>query len=457
MPRHQRTQVATSSIGGSGRPSTCSIVIPVHNHASLTRQCLDALLAGPARVDDVDLVVVDDASSDGTPQVLAGFGDRIHLVTQPRNTGFAEACNAGAAASAGEYLVFLNNDTVPVAGWLDALCAYADTHREAAVVGAKLLFANDTIQHAGVVIGQDRYPRHLYAGFPSDHAAVNRSRRFQAVTGACLLIRRSVFDDLGGFDPAFRNGYEDIDLCLRCGERGLEVHYCHQSVLYHVESASRGVRHKEATRVYEQRWAHRVRPDDVGYYIEDGLLRFSYGDTFPLGISASPLLAAGHPAGDDGYAALLRARSHQVRDLLRETARLKCQLREAGVPLGPDEEGAYRRLRRRVRAAVRRTLPTDARTVVVSRGDEDMLRLGGRQAEHFPQADDGTYAGWYPADSGAAIAHLEGLRDRGIDFLVVPKTGFWWLDYYAAFREHLEDRCRVVFRDPDVCLIVALR
>ena len=118
---------------------------------------------------------------------------------------------------------------------------YAVEHPAAAVVGAKLLFPNDTIQHAGVAIGLDSRPHHIYAGFPADHPATSVSRRFQVVTAACSLFRRRPWQELGGLDVAFQNGWEDVDYCLRAGEAGYEVHYCAESVVYHFESATRNL------------------------------------------------------------------------------------------------------------------------------------------------------------------------------------------------------------------------
>src|SRR5437868_2539199 len=217
------------------RSPRCSVVIPAYNQAALTRQCLDALLADPPRVAH-ELIVVDDASTDATPGLLAGYGGRVRTVTHAANTGFARSCNDGAGLARGEYLVFLNNDTAPRPGWLDALAAAADEAPRAGVVGCKLLYPDGTVQHAGLVFRPDGTPRHLYAGFPADHPAVNAPRRFQAVTGACLLVRRALFEELGGFDTGFVNGYEDVDLCLRAGERGHEVLYRPEAVVVHYES-----------------------------------------------------------------------------------------------------------------------------------------------------------------------------------------------------------------------------
>lgn len=310
----------------------CSVIIPVYGKAPLTRQCLDALLAHPPGDAECETVVVDDASPDLTSQLLACYGDRVRVVAHPQNVGFATSCNDGAAAATGEFLVFLNNDTIPQPGWLDALVNYARRQPCAGAVGAKLLFPDDTIQHAGVAVCQDHNPRHLYAGFPADHPAVNKSRRFQIVTAACMLIRREAFARAGGFDPSFRNGYEDVDLCLRLGELGYEVHYCHESVLYHLESVSRQnvCEHQERNLLlYRERWAHRVVPDDVRFYIEDGLLAIDYWELYPARLLISPLLAV-LPGEERERRAdrILNDRARKMFELLRDNIRLNLRAQE---------------------------------------------------------------------------------------------------------------------------------
>ena len=222
-----------------------TVVVPVHGRAGLTRRCLEQVLADLPP--DCEVVVVDDASPDETPQVLADFGKSIRVLRLPENGGYGAACNAGAEGASGDHLVFLNNDTVPEAGWLEALLRHAGENPGAWAVGAKLLYPTGAVQHAGVVFGQDGYPHNLYAGFPADHPAVNRSRRLQAVTGACMLIRRDAFERANGFDPGFHNSMEDVDLCLRIGENGGEVHFCPEAVVTHLESATRGHEKFEAS------------------------------------------------------------------------------------------------------------------------------------------------------------------------------------------------------------------
>jgi GT2 family glycosyltransferase len=316
----------------------CSIVIPVFNKAGLTRRCLEAVLEKPPRV-GFEIVVVDDASTDSTSALLEEYGEKVRIVRHTENLGFAASCNDGAAVCDGEFVVFLNNDTIPLEGWLDALVAYAEHHAEAAVVGSKLLFPNDTIQHAGVVICSERKPRHIYTGFPADDPAVNKSRRFQAVTFACALIRRKVFEQAGRFDPAFHNDLEDVDLCLRLGQLGHEVHYCHESVLYHLESVSRGRQlSKESARLYRSRWSDRVEPDDFKYFLEDGLLQVRYKEPFPIRMKVSPRLAVTNGWGSTSDAErLLHDLSRQVLDLLQETVRLTARIADLELGHEPGE------------------------------------------------------------------------------------------------------------------------
>jgi GT2 family glycosyltransferase len=491
-----------------------SIVVPVHNRASLTATCLDAILGGMVPAGEV--IVVDDASTDSTLEVLAGYADAVEVVRLPSNVGFARACNEGARVAKSDLLVFLNNDTEPVPGWAEALAAYADEHTSAAVVGAKLVYPTGAVQHAGVVIGQDGYPHNLYAGFPVDHPAVNRSRRLQAVTGACMLVRRPAFEEAGGFDAGFLNALEDVDLCLRIGEAGGEVHYCHEAVVTHLESASRGKqdRFRQSVELFRERWRDRAPRDDLAVYAEDGLIEVEYADSYPLRLSVSPRLAAVADGREPEVEGLLEAYARQVSDLLAEVVRLTAAVgsssgdRRRGerfLPALPDRsrsgsadferheflreanrleaevrglqerlareeaeseeektDGAfaanprlgYRHLVEHVRAAVDETVAAGASVLVVSRGDRALVDLEGREGHHFPQDRDGGYLGHHPSDSADAIARLEALRAGGAEYLVLPSTAYWWLDHYAGFADHLEERYPRT--DAEVCSIFRL-
>jgi GT2 family glycosyltransferase len=454
--------------------SSVSLVIPVHDHAALTRRCLEAVL--PDLPEGCEVVVVDDASSDETGAVLRSFGERIQPLTLRENVGFARACNEGAAAATGDLIVFLNNDTEPRSGWLDALLEHAERHPDAAVVGAKLVYPTGGVQHAGVVFGQDGYPHNLYAGLPEGHPAVERSRPLQAVTGACMLARRTVFDAVGGFDAGYENSLEDVDLCLRIGAEGGKVHYCHEAVVVHMESASRGRRDrfKRSVDLYRSRWRETVRRDDLSVYAEDGLIEVEYPASYPLRFSISPLLASVDDAREAEVERLLASYAGQVSDLLAEVMRLTALAgtspRSPGGALPapavehrallaearrleaeahslqqrlavPTDGLGYRHLVEQVRAAVEEHVPAGERVLVVSRGDRDLVELGEVEGAHFPQGADGGYLGHHPPDSEAALAHLEELREQGAGFLVLPATAEWWLEHYEELATRLRERC----------------
>lgn len=316
--------------------SDCSIIIPVHNHASLTRQCLNRLLQTPTP-GRPEIIVIDDASTDTTAELLSGYGNQIRVVTQTDRRGFAMSCNTGAALASGNFLIFLNNDTLPRPDWLENLVQYAHVHPRAAMVGAKLVYPDDTIQHAGVVICQDRYPRHIYTGFPADHPAVSKSRPFQIVTAACALVRRDVFETFHGFDPLYTNGYEDVDFCLRLGAAGHEIHYCHGAVLYHLESATRGLEAlTENLTLYRERWLERVVPDEFRYYFDDGLIEVHHSPSYPLELKISPQLATlQDPSRKAEADQLLHLRARQSSQQRRELTELYAALAELQLVHSP--------------------------------------------------------------------------------------------------------------------------
>ena len=461
----------------------CSVVVPVHGRAGLTRRCLDGLLAArPPLLGEV-VVVVDGAPDAGHEALAAAYGDPVRWVFRAENGGFGAACNDGAwRAEPAHDLVFLNNDAFPGEGWLEALVAAADAAPDTAVVGARLLYPDGTVQHAGVALGQDGHPRNLYVGFPGDHPAVTRSRRLQAVTAACMLVRRRDFEAVGGFDEGFRNGLEDVDLCLRLGERGREVRYAPDAVAVHLESVTRGRRCADieaGIRRFRERWDGRALRDDLTIWAADGLLGVAYDEAHPVRLDPSPLLAA----VDDGARAdarerLLVARARQATDLLRDVVHLTLQAVEgrnapgrsgdrpdAAAPLPVDvdealeeiedrlvalqrrlaEEGgasptpslAYRASTRRLRALVEEVVPPGSTVGVVSRGDDALVALRDRRGRHVPEDARGRWAGHHPADGAEALAAVRRLERSGGAFLVLPESTAWWLDAYPELRDRL--------------------
>ncbi len=222
----------------AGTPAA-SIVIPVWNRAEFTARCLEALArtVDPA---EVEVIVVDNGSTDDTPALLAAPPLPVRVLRNAANLGFARASNQGARVARGDLLVFLNNDTEPEPGWLEALRAAA-AEPGVGIVGARLLYPGTRrIQHAGLALTLDGVPDHLWRNAPEDDPRVVAPRDVDMVTGACLAIRREVFAALGGFDEAYVNGVEDVDLCLAARAAGLRVRYEPRAVVLHHEGASEG-------------------------------------------------------------------------------------------------------------------------------------------------------------------------------------------------------------------------
>jgi len=221
-----------------------SIVIPVYNQLHFTRQCLTSLENG-TDPGQFEVIVIDDASHDGTEEALrtlAGAKPWLRYFRNPANRGFAASCNQGAVLARGGYLLFLNNDTLVAPGWLPPLVEALASQPDIGIVGPKLVFPDGAVQHCGKVWGEHQTPRshpnHLYYREPGDAPHVNRSRDYQVITGACMLLRRAEFFRYGPFDERYENGWEDDDLCYAYREQGMRIQYCAASTVVHFQSVS---------------------------------------------------------------------------------------------------------------------------------------------------------------------------------------------------------------------------
>jgi GT2 family glycosyltransferase/glycosyltransferase involved in cell wall biosynthesis len=232
------TPFAPFAVPASATPRA-SIVVPVYGQFAHTLACLRALAAHPPAA-DVEVIVVDDASSDDTPALLPRIeGLRYHR--RDANGGFIAACNDGAALARGEFLAFLNNDTVPQPGWLDALLATFDAVPGAGLVGAQLLYPDGRLQEAGGVVFRDgsawNYGRF---GSPSD-PRYGYLRDADYLSGAAIAIPRALFAAIGGFDAHYSPAYyEDTDLAFAVRAAGRRVLYQPAARVVHDEGATSG-------------------------------------------------------------------------------------------------------------------------------------------------------------------------------------------------------------------------
>ncbi len=224
-----------------------SIIIVTYGQRELTAQCLRSLerSLGDRLGTEWELVLIDNASPDGTPDLLRTWSDRAVVRLLSENRNFAGGCNAGAAEARGEVLVFLNNDTEVTPGALETLADQA-LEPGVAVAGCRLLFPDGTLQHAGVAflhgqaLGGAAMPQHIFHHQDRDLPAARGSFELDCVTAACMAVRAAVFRAVGEFDESYQNGLEDVDLCLRIRLAGERIVYRGDVAIVHHEGASRG-------------------------------------------------------------------------------------------------------------------------------------------------------------------------------------------------------------------------
>jgi GT2 family glycosyltransferase len=231
------------------RPKTdalVSAIIPFRDEPALTAACYRSFIE-QAGYDNFELLLVDNDSA--LPETRALLEDlardhRVRLLEAPGPFDWVAINNEAARKARGDLLLFLNNDVeARSAGWLSAMVAQAERPQVGAV-GARLLYPDGTIQHAGVVVGVGWGATHVQHSLPAEHpgylSLTTVTRNFSAVTGACMMTRRSVFEEVGGFDGNLPIAFNDIDYCLRLRELGLLIVYTPLAELVHYESKSRG-------------------------------------------------------------------------------------------------------------------------------------------------------------------------------------------------------------------------
>ncbi len=226
--------------------SLVSIIIPTKDQPQMLRRCLDGILHRTV-YPHVQIVLVDNGSKNS--DTLKYYRDlstdkRVRFVPYDESFNYSVANNIGARHAEGEHLLFLNDDVEIIEqNWLVDMVRWSERN-EIGAVGAKLLFSDGTIQHAGIVVGLGGHAGHVFRGAREGETgpfgSVEWYRNYLAVTGACMMVPRSVFQEVGGFNEEYQLAFGDVDLCLRIVERGYRVLYTPFARLLHHESVSRG-------------------------------------------------------------------------------------------------------------------------------------------------------------------------------------------------------------------------
>ncbi len=255
------------------RPQAITILVPTRDRIDLMRTCIDSVLPTIGRR-DVRILIVDNGSIE--PATLAQFAawcrdPRITVLRDDAPFDYSALMNKAVAACQTPLVLLLNNDTQVISPhWLDELAGWLDLPGVGAV-GAKLYHGDDTVQHAGVLVGVGGVASHGHKNFarshPGYHGLLHSVRDVSAVTGACLLTRRDLWLEVGGMDPELRVAYNDVDFCLKLRARGHRIVWTPLAEIYHFEGKSRGKDKRGQTRFereiasFQERWQHVIAAD----------------------------------------------------------------------------------------------------------------------------------------------------------------------------------------------------
>ena len=223
-----------------------SIMIPNMNHKEDLKRCIDSILFR-STYDNYEIIVIENNSTD--KEIFEYYeeiekADNIRVVKYDGKFNYSDINNYGASFADGEYLLLLNNDTeIITPEWIEEMLMYAQ-RTDVGIVGAKLYYPDDTVQHAGVIVGLGGVAGHTHCHIKRDDSGymgkMFYAQDLSAVTAACLMIKKSVFDSIGGFDCEFAVAFNDVDFCLRVREQDKLVVFTPYAELYHYESKSRG-------------------------------------------------------------------------------------------------------------------------------------------------------------------------------------------------------------------------
>jgi GT2 family glycosyltransferase len=362
---------------------SASIVVVTYDGLPFTRLCLETVLAHGGET-EFELIVVDNGSADGTPEYLTRLSREDARVRVLLN-----GRNAGFAVACNQGLSLAQGDHLVLLN-NDTMVPPGWLARLTAHLG------NPEVGLVGPVTNRIGNEAEIETDYRTWGEFLEfAARRAENYAGDwlelrspamfCLAMRRQTYLHLGGLDERYEVGLlEDDDYADRAREGGYELRCIEDLVVHHFGEAS-----------------------------------------------------FGRLVGEGEYHRILRANQRRYAE----------KWGKDWQPYGRRPNPRYERETQHLREAVCSTVPPDATVLVVSRGDDSLLELDGRAAQHFPQGQEGGWAGHHPADSEEAIGHLEALRGNGAQYLVVPPTYRWWLSYYDGLRDHLESRYQSVHSD----------
>jgi GT2 family glycosyltransferase len=292
-----------------------SIVVPTRDQVALLRRCITTIRE-KTDYPSIEIVIIDNGSTQRETWTFLrelAKAPGVQILSDAGEFNFSRLINRGARAARGEILAFVNNDIeTEKSGWLREMASHA-VRPEVGAVGARLWYPDGRLQHGGVVLGLHGVASHAFQRFPPEPIApMNRtfvlSHNCSAVTAACMAVRKTIFDELGGFDENLPNNFNDVDFCLRLRERGWQIIWTPYADLIHHESASRGrdsdpVAHAVLSReaaYMQEKWGEQLRYDP--FYSQN--LSQSLGFTLAWPPRIPPLRDSLNSAAEEAFTAL---------------------------------------------------------------------------------------------------------------------------------------------------------
>jgi GT2 family glycosyltransferase len=258
LTTHPRVSIVIPTNGGVREVRGEDVTLVVH--------CVRSIVTTSTYSNYQLIVVADTSTPPGVIDELRAIaGPRLTVVDYPHPFNFADKINVGALASDGEHLLMLNDDMeIVTPDWIERLVMYS-SFPDIGAVGGRLLFGDGRLQHVGVMM-RGASPGHLFRGFASDYCGyantVRIANNYSAVTGACLMVRRELFDEVGGLSLKFPLSFNDVDFCLKVRTRDKRVVYDPDTILYHFESSSRSPKVSDwELDLFRRRWRHATMHD----------------------------------------------------------------------------------------------------------------------------------------------------------------------------------------------------
>jgi GT2 family glycosyltransferase len=390
-------RAAAATLGPSGPAARgsfprVSIVVITRDHLVFSKLCLESVLAN-TDYPDYELIVVDNGSGEVLLSYLDQLSDRFPFIRVVRNE-----TNLGFAAANNQGLALATGDRFVLLN-NDTIVPRGwltrlVRHLDDPQVGAVGPVTNRVGNEAQIETTYRTYAE--FERFAREYTRAHAAECFEIpmLVMFCLAMRRETHERIGPLDEQYHIAmFEDDDYAVRLRSHGYRL-VCAEGVFVH-----------------------------------------HFG-----GVSLGSLLTSGQ------FQELLKANRERFE-------------RKWGIDWQPHRHRpgpAYRRLIAGIKEIVRKVIPAGAKVLVISKGDPDLLDLEGRDARHFPQEADGSYAGHHPAGSADAISRLESLQRAGAGYLLIPGPALWWLEHYAGFGEYLSQAGEEAFRETDLCVIFRL-